>query len=112
MTYGENGGAIRIGLTTLLHQQRLQYRLSNDPRRITNRAAEQREAYGAQIRRYRQAVLLWCHQATIAADPYLGANEFFDHHNGRRSDGPYDFLRKALGRALDASTAPLPTADE
>ena len=112
MTYGETGGAIRGGLTQLLHQQRLQYRLSNDPRRFTNRTVEQRQLYGDQIRRYRRSVLVWCHQATIAADPYLGSNEFFAHHKSRRGDGPYDFLRLGLERVLDASTSPLPAQDE
>lgn len=112
MTYGESGGTIRAGLTTLLHQHRPQQRLSNNPGRSTSRTLEQRKTYGTQIRRYRQGVLVWCHQATVAADPYLGANEFFDHHNRRKVDGPYDHLRKSLERAIDTSTAPLPPLEE
>lgn len=112
MTYGESGGTIRAGLTTLLHQHRPQRRLSNNPGLSTSRTLEQRKAYGTQIRRYRQGILVWCRQATVAADPYLGANEFFDHHNRRKADGPYDHLRKGLERAIDASTAPLPPLEE
>ncbi len=111
MTYGENGGAIRAGLTALLHQHRVQQRLgSND---VANEALKQREVHGSQIRRFRQGVLVWCHQATVAAAPYLGANEFFDHHRkGKRGDGPHDLLRIALDRAIDASTSPLPGLKE
>ncbi|MGY0541369.1 hypothetical protein ACW14X_27905 [Nocardioides sp. YJ-D4] len=48
----------------------------------------------------------------IAADPYLGSNEFFDHHHTKRADAPYDLLRASLERAIDASTAPLPPLEE
>lgn len=112
VTYGENGGTIRTGLTTLLHQHRTQHRLSTRTGPVTNGTLKQREEHGAQIRRYRQGVLVWCHQATVAADPYLGANEFFDHNNSKRASGPYDLLRTGLERAIDASTAPLPPLDE
>lgn len=112
MTYGENGGAIRAGLTTLLRQHRVQQQLRGNRRPTTPRANERREEYAAQIRRYRQGVLTWCRQAVVAADPYLGANEFFDHHNSKHVDGPYDLLRAGLERAIDASTAPLPPLEE
>lgn len=112
MTYGETGGAIRAGLTKLLRERRTQYRLSARPTRIPNTTADQRQAYGEQIRRYRQSVLVWCHEAILAADPYLGSNEFFEHHKSRRGDGPYDFLRLGLERVLDASTAPLPSPQD
>ena len=112
MTYGENGGIIRTGLTTLLRQHRVQQQLRGNRRPITSEANERRGEYGAQIRRYRQGVLTWCRQAVIATDPYLGANEFFDHHNSKRSDGPYDLLRIGLERAIDASTATLPPLEE
>lgn len=112
MTYGENSAAIRAGLTTLLHLRRIQQRLSNNPGGAAIQTLEQREAHGAQIRRYRQGVLVWCYQATVAADPYLGANEFFDPRNSKRAHGPYDLLRTGLERAIAASTAPLPPLEE
>lgn len=112
MTYGENAGAIRAGLTTLLHRHLVQQQLRGNRRPIASRADEQREEFGAQIRRYRQGVLVWCRQASVAADPYLGANEFFDHHKRKQNDRPYDLLRASLERAIDASTAPLPPLEE
>lgn len=112
MTYGENGGAIRSGLTALLHQHRVQEYLAPGPGRITDGTIKSREEHGARIRRYRQGVLVWCHQATVAADPYLGANDFFDQHKHKRHNGPHDLLRIGLERAIDASTAPLPVLGE
>lgn len=112
MTYGENGGVIRAGLTTLLRQHRVQQQFRGNRRPTTSRANERREEYVAQIHRYRQGVLTWCRQAVVAADPYLGANEFFDHHNSKHVDGPYDLLRAGLERAIDASTSPLPPLEE
>lgn len=112
MTYGENGGAIRAGMTALLHQHRVQEYIARVPGRVTSGTAKHRDQYGALVRRYRQGVLVWCHQATVAADPYLGANEFFEHHKSKRVDGPHDLLRISLERALDASTSPLPSLEE
>lgn len=112
VTYGENGGAIRAGLTKLLRQHRVQQHLGDNRRPTTSRTNERRQEYVAQIRRYRQGVLTWCRQAMVAADPYLGTNEFFGHHNSKQSDGPYDLLRAGLERAIATSTAPLPPLQE
>lgn len=111
MTYGETGGAIRAGLTELLREQRIQYRLSASPRRFTNSTGEQRAEYAAQVTRYRQTLLAWCHQAAIAADPYIGDHDHFGRTRTRPSN-PYEFLHAGLARVIDASTAPLPTIDE
>ena len=114
MTYGETGGAIRAGLTMLLKQQRIQEHLGG-PTRWThgiNPPATEREQYATQILRYRRIVLAWCHQATIATDPYLGADEFHNHHQTKRGDNPYDFLRLALGRAIESATTEPATPEE
>lgn len=110
MTYGETGGAIRAGLTELLREQRIQYRLSASPRRFINSTGEQRAEYAAQATRYRRTLLSWCHQATVVADPYLADHDFFGKKT--RPSNPYEFLRADLERVIDTSTAPLPTTEE
>lgn len=112
MTYGQTGSEMRAGLTALLKQHRVQQRLGGATRwnRDSPTSTTTMTEYGALIRTYRQAVLTWCHQATVAADPYLGANDIAGPR--ARGKNPYDFLRLALGRVLDASTAPAPTSDQ
>lgn len=113
MTYAESGAAIRDGLTTLLRQQRVQFRLGGNgvpalPVETTD--AERRDA-GAQIRRYRHAVLTWCHQAAIAGDPEAD-DPFLDHDRGARTRRPYDRFRIELRRVIRAATSDLPTLEE
>ncbi|EGD42833.1 hypothetical protein ACFVJS_15795 [Nocardioides sp. NPDC057772] len=113
MTYAESGAAIRDGLTNLLRQQRVQFRLGGSgvpalPVETTD--AERRDA-GAQIRRFRQTVLTWCHQAAIAGDPEAD-DPFLDHDRGSRTRRPYDRFRIELRRVISASTSDLPTLEE
>lgn len=113
MTYAESGAAIRDGLTYLLRQQRVQFRLGGNgvpvlPVETTD--AERREA-GGQIRRYRHTVLTWCHQAAIAGDPEAD-DPFLDHDRGARARRAYDRFRIELRRVMNASTADLPTLEE
>lgn len=112
MTYGETGAAIRDGLTKLLHQQRVQHRLGGNglPDFPTKTTVAERKAAGAQIRRYRRAVLTWCLQAAIAGDPE--AEDPFLRQGRKDPKGPYDRFRTELRRALKTSTAAMPTLEE
>lgn len=104
--YGDNAGQLRAELATLLRQHRIQQRLGA-PRTHTvpqsTTTLEQRQAFGEQIHRYRNTVLLWCLQAVQAATPRIDLDT-----TTARSRGPAEELRHRLTRAVDASTAGLP----
>lgn len=107
--YGKNGGRLRKELATLLRQHRIQQRLGGAglwtlPETTT---LEQRRALGEQIGRYRHAVLVWCLQAVTAASPHTSLTE----STGPSSD-PVEELRRRLTRAVQASTAGLPSLGE
>src|SRR3954470_5805979 len=117
--YGENGGLMRAELSALLRQHRIQQRIGGEG--ISTVAAttttDQRRQIGALIRRYRQGVLVWCHQATVAAAPAATASNLShtpvnpfraaeSHH------GALAALSRAVEQAVAASTPPLATIDE
>jgi hypothetical protein len=116
--YGENGGLMRAELSALLRQHRIQQRIGGEGiyTVAASTTAEERQLIGEQIRRYRQGVLIWCHQATIAAAPATASNlsrppvNPFRAPNSRH--GALTALSRAVGQAVDASTAPLATLDE
>jgi hypothetical protein len=107
--YGENSAQLRDALGVLLRQHRIQQRLGGKGTHTVpeTTSAEEREALGRQIRRYRQCVLAWCLEAISAADPdrhLAGATGL----GGR----PAEHLRFRLTAALDASTAGLARSEE
>jgi hypothetical protein len=102
--YGENSGAIRSELSTLLRQHRIQQRIGGPGIHtvpVTTTVAE-REEIGHLIQRYRLGVLTWCRQALASARPGLRVNR-------RRAATPDIELRRRLTRTVNASTATLPT---
>lgn len=109
MTYGENSGALRAELATLLRQHRIQQRLGGPGSHTIPESTtlEERASLGRQIARYRQSVLLWCLHAVRAAGPdtELGTST-------ARSRRPAEELRYRLTSATEPSPAGLPTLDE
>lgn len=72
--YGETSGMLRDALGELLRQHRIQQRIGGAGIHtvpVTTTVAE-RGLIGQQVARYRQAVLVWCHQAMQAANPRIG----------------------------------------
>src|SRR4051794_4345025 len=116
--YGENGGLMRAELSALLRQHRIQQRIGGEGiyTVAASTTADQRRQIGEQVRRYRQGVLVWCHQATIAAAPATASNLSHTPVNPFRAatshHGALAALSRAVERAVDASTAPLATLDE
>lgn len=109
MTYGDNATALRIGLAELLHHHRIQQRLGGPGLHtvpVTTTAAE-RADLGQQISRYRHAALAWCLQAVSAANPLINLDR-----TTTRSRGPAEELRYRLTKAVEASTAGLPSLEE
>jgi hypothetical protein len=116
--YGENGGLMRAELSALLRQHRIQQRIGGEGiyTVAATTTADQRRQIGELIRRYRQGVLAWCHQAAIAAAPATASNLSRPPGNPFRAAnshyGALAALRRAVEQAVDASTAPLATLDE
>src|SRR3954452_20082509 len=116
--YGENGGLMRAELSALLRQHRIQQRIGGEGiyTVAATTTADQRGQIGQLIRRYRQDVLVWCHQATIAAAPATASNLSRPPVNPFRAadsrHGAVAALSSAVGQAVAASTAPLATLDE
>lgn len=116
--YGENGGLMRAELSALLRQHRIQQRLRGDGTHSVpaTTTAEERQQVGEHIRRYRQCVLVWCHQATAAAVPATASNLSRPPLNPFRAavarHGALAALRRAVEQAVEASTAPFATLDE
>jgi hypothetical protein len=109
MTYGANVGQLRDALATLLRQHRTRQRLGGAgshtiPETTT---VEERAALGALIARYRHAVLVYCRISVTAVNP----NPPLDGTT-LRTRGPAEELRYRLDRAVQGSTAGLPTMDE
>ena len=103
--YGENSGALRAELSTLLRQHRIQQRIGGAGIHtvpVTTTLAERAEI-GRLIQRYRLGVLTWCRQALISASPAL------DLDRGGRAVTPDVELRRRLTRTMTASSARLPT---
>ena len=103
--YGENSGAVRAQLSTLLRQHRIQQRIGGEGMHTVpvSTTAEEREAIGRLIQRYRFGVLTWCREALTAAG--LGSAA----HGGGRSVSPDAELRRRLLGTTSASAATLPT---
>src|SRR3954464_2260201 len=118
--YGENGGLMRAELSALLRQHRIQQRIGGEGistvAATTTTTTAQRRQLGELIRRYRQGVLVWCHQAAIAAAPATASDLSHTPINPFRAansrHGPLAALSRAVAQAVDASTAPLATLDE
>jgi hypothetical protein len=109
MTYGANGGQLRDALATLLRQHRIQQRLGGAgshtiPETTT---VEERAALGALIARYRHAVLVYCRISVTAVNPNTPLDGTSVH-----TRGPAEELGYRLDRAVEGSTAGLPTMDE
>src|SRR4051794_4451681 len=118
--YGENGGLMRAELSALLRQHRIQQRIGGEGistvAATTTTTTDQRRQLGELIRRYRQGVLVWCHQATVAAAPATASNLSHTPVNPFRAaeshHGALAALSRAVEQAVAASTAPLATIDE
>jgi hypothetical protein len=109
MTYGGNGGQLRDALATLLRQHRIQQRLGGAGSHTIPETAvvEERAAFGALIARYRHAVLVYCRISVAAVNPDTPLDG-----TTVRTCGPAEELRYRLDRAVEGSTAGLPTMDE
>lgn len=107
--YGENGGKLRVELTVLLRQHRIQQRIggrgSHTVPQTTN--VHERRELGEQIARYRHGVLVWCLQAVHAANPGISLEGA-----SARSRGPVEELRLRLDSAAKHSAAGLPSMAE
>lgn len=108
MTYGENTNLLRLALTQLLHQHRVQQRLGGPGSKFPETTTpEQRRALGEQIARYRHGVLTWCLEALDGVHRRLDPRAPYD-----RSNGPVDELRHRLRSAHLHSASGLPTLVE
>lgn len=107
--YGENAGLLRDALRELLTQHRIQQRIGGAGTHTVpeTTTAEERGELGELIGRYRQSVLVWCHQAIRAASPSFDLSG-----TTSRSRGPAEELRFRLDATIEASTATLPTMEE
>lgn len=107
--YGENTRLLRDALRELLTQHRIQQRIGGPgihtvPETTTR---TERAAIGEQIARYRHAVLVWCHEATRAANPRISLTG-----TSARTRGPAEELRYRLDAAITADPATQPPLDE
>ena len=108
--YGENSGLLRDALGELLRQHRIQQRIggAGHPHRPETTTVEERKGSASRSRRYRHAVLVWCHQAMRAANPRID----LEGTTGR-TRGPAEELRYRLERSRQRGIASdLPTLDE
>lgn len=101
--YGETGAAMRTEVAELLKQHRVQQRLVGP-------TPEAREQLGAEIRTYRQTVLVWLNQAMRAAAPVTFSNVAPAQPNPFRYAGsggatPAGELMRAIELATQQSTA-------
>ena len=107
--YGETGAAMRTEVAELLKQHRVQQRLVGP-------TPEAREQLGAEIRTYRQTVLVWLNQAMRAAAPVTFSNVAPAQPNPFRSAGsggatPAGELMRAIELATQQSTASRATTE-
>lgn len=109
--YGDTGAAMRHDLAALLRQHRVQQRLGA--------TAQERTARGVEIRQYRQTILVWCSQALQSVSPLTFSNQRPAQPNpfrgaGTGPDGPSPAgeLARALGYAVDHSTADRATIEQ
>jgi hypothetical protein len=107
--YGTNGHQLRVELSSLLRQHRIQQRIGGQGSYTVPESTtlEQRELLGEQIQRFRHATLGWCLHAVMAASPLVtmeGAT--------KRVRGPAGELYDRLGRSIRLSSAGLPALDE
>jgi hypothetical protein len=106
--YGENSGALRAELSTLLRQHRIQQRIGGAGLHTVPATTTvfEREEIGRLIQRYRYGILTWCQQALSSAAPTL------DPLLGARPAPADKELRRRLTKTMNASTATLPTMDD
>lgn len=105
--YGQNSGALRAELSTLLRQHRIQQRIGGAGMHtvpVTTTPAE-REEIGRLIQRYRYGLLTWCRQALDAA----GASRT-DARGG--PGAPEVDLRRRLIRSMEVSMAGPPSMED
>src|SRR3954449_3672035 len=109
MTYGENGSQIRVELTSLLRQHRIQHRLGGPGIHTVpaSTTPEQRELLGERIQRYRYATLAWCLHAVVAANPRANLAR-----TSEVARGPAAELRNRIAQCIKLSNAGLPSLDE
>ncbi|MFT4264087.1 MAG: hypothetical protein QM572_11945 [Nocardioides sp.] len=115
MTYAETGALLRSELAALLREHRIQQRIGGGGVHtvpVTATVAE-REEIGRQIRSYRQAALVWCHQASTAALPGAasalqptGSDPF---RLPERRHNALEALDRSVGQARHASSTALPS---
>lgn len=116
--YGENGGRLRAELGELLRQHRIQLRIGGAGTHTVpvTTTPDERQQIGEQIRRYRQSVLVWCYQATVAVAPgttsALSKAPTNPFRAASLNHGALAALQRALEHSVRASTAPLPTIEE
>lgn len=105
MTYGEVSARLRDQLTLLLERHRIQARIggAGSFHVPATTSHEEREQLGAEMQRYRTAVVDYCRQAVSIADPGLDVAT-------RRRDPVADLLFR-LENAAGASKRDLPLSD-
>jgi hypothetical protein len=109
VTYGENSSQLRAELAALLRQHRIQQRLGGPGGRLPESTTPvQRAELGRLIQSCRQAAMVWCHQAVVAADPAIALPVANEEH----SRGPAEELGYRLKRSIELSRAGLPTTEE
>lgn len=103
--YGENAGNLRVALTGLLREHRIQHHVGTPalPTIHDNTPADQ-VALGQQMTRYRNAVLTWSLQAVRATRP--------DERAGQRAENAIRSLQLQLISAINDSHAGRPTLDQ
>lgn len=109
MTYGESTADLRQAMIELLRSHRILQSLGGPGQHTVPEwtTVEERRELGAQIRRYRCSILVWCHQALVSVTPKFTVA-------GRRGLGRRraEELRDRVGEAVEAVTVGLPGLEE
>jgi hypothetical protein len=104
VTYGESTADLREAMIELLRRHRIVQSLGGpgQPTVPESTTVEERRELGAQIRRYRCSILVWCHQALVSVTPKF--TEGVTRQGRRRAEE----LRDRVGEAVEAVTVGLP----
>jgi hypothetical protein len=108
VTYGESTADLRQAMSELLRRHRVLQSLGGPGQHTVpeSTTVEERRELGAQIRRYRCAILVWCHQALVSVTPkFTVAGTSLSR---RRAEELCD----RVGEAAGAVTVGLPALDD